>query len=74
MSRSGIRGINNILNIGRVLLKSIPIGASTVMVNIMTRISIISTIVARAKDGRKDFMAVRAKDPMLRAGGLPLGK
>jgi hypothetical protein len=67
MSRGGIRGINKILNTGRLLLKSIPIGATTVMVSVMTRIFIIGTIVARAKDGRKDPMVAQLKDTNLRA-------
>jgi hypothetical protein len=74
MSRGGIRGINNILNTGRLFLKSTPIGATTVMVSVMTRIFIIGTIVARAKGGRKDFMVAQLKDPNLRHEGLALVK
>jgi len=74
MRRSGIRGINKILNTGRPLLKSIPIGAATGMVSVMTRIFITSTIVARAKDGRKDTMVAQLKDPNLRDRDLPLLK
>ncbi len=74
MGRDGIRGINKILNMGRLLPKSIPIGATTVMVSVMTRIFIIGTIVARAKGGRKDFMVAQLKDPNLWHGGLALVK
>jgi hypothetical protein len=74
MSRSGIRGINKILNTGITLNKSTPIGANTVMVSVMSRIFMKNTIVARAKDGRKDSMAVRVRDPNLRAGERVLVK
>jgi len=74
MSRGGIRGINNILNTGRLLLKSIPIGATTVMVSVMTRIFTIGTIVVRVVGGRKDFMVAQLKDPNLRYRDLALVK
>jgi len=74
MSRGGIRGINNILNTGRLLLKSIPIGATTVMVSVMTRIFTIGTIVVRVVGGRKDFMVAQLKDPNLRYSDLALVK
>lgn len=57
MRRSGMRGINAIRITGRLLSKSIPIGADIASVNIMTRIFIISTIAARGKVGIKDSMA-----------------
>jgi RPA family protein len=44
------------------------------MVSVMTRIFIIGTIVARAKDGRKDSMVAQLKDPNLRDGDQALLK
>ena len=46
-----------ILITGRIFSDSIPIGADTMLVSIMTRIFIISTIVARGEVGIKDSMA-----------------
>ena len=57
MSRGGRPGINRILITGRVLNKSIPIGAGTMLVSIMTRIFIIPTIVAKGEVGIRDSMA-----------------
>ena len=57
MRRSGMRGINAILITGRLLNKSIPIGADITLVSVMTRIFIINTIAARGKVGIKDSMA-----------------
>ena len=57
MRRSGMRGINAIRITGGLLNKSIPIGADIVLVSVMTRIFIISTIAARGKVGIKDSMA-----------------
>ena len=74
MRRDGIRGINKILNTGRLLIKSIPIGATTVMVSVITRIFTIGTIVVRVVGGRKDFMVAQLKNPNLRHGDLALVK
>ena len=64
MRRSGMRGINAIRITGRLLNKSIPIGADIASVSVMTRIFIISTIAARGKVGIKDSMAsVRRRPP-----------
>ena len=52
-----MRGINKILITGRILNKSIPIGADIALVSVMTRIFIINTIVARGEVGIKDSMA-----------------
>jgi hypothetical protein len=52
-----MRGINKILITGRILNKSIPIGADIALVSVMTRIFIINTIVARGEAGIKDSMA-----------------
>ena len=46
-----------ILITGRILNKSIPIGADITLVSVMTRIFTISTIVARGEAGIKDSMA-----------------
>ncbi len=56
MSRGGIRGINKIFNITKLLLKSIPISTTTIMVSVTTRIFIIGPIVAKAVSGRKGSM------------------
>jgi len=50
-------GINAIRITGRLLNKNIPIGADIALVSNMTRIFIISTIMARGKVGIKDSMA-----------------
>ena len=52
-----MRGIRVILIIGQIFSDSIPIGADTKLVSIMTRIFIINTIAARGKVGIKDSMA-----------------
>ncbi len=66
MGRSGIRGINKILIIGKISGDSIPIGPDTTPASIMTRIFIISTIVVRGKAGIKDTMAsVLLKPPVM---------
>jgi hypothetical protein len=64
-------GINAILITGRILNKSIPIGANTELVSIMTRISIISTIVARAAAGIKASMGLVLPEPLVLAA-IPL--
>ena len=69
-----MRGINNIRNTGRLFLKSIPIGAITVMVSVMTRIFITGIIVARAKAGREDTKVAPLKDLDPRARDPVLGK
>ncbi len=66
--RSGIRGMDNIPITGRLFSKSTLIGAIIALASIMTRIFIIDTIGARAKDGRKDSMAAPWKDPRLGEG------
>jgi hypothetical protein len=58
MGQIGIPGINNILNMCRLLRKDIPIGAATIMVSVMTRIFITGIILARAAGGRKGSMGV----------------
>src|SRR5659263_98695 len=65
MRRSGMRGINAILNTGRVLNKGIPIGADIALVSVMTRIFIIRTIAARGKVGIKDSRASVLLEPLL---------
>ncbi len=65
-NRSGIPGINNILNTGRISLKGIPIGASTILASVTTRIFITGTIAARAKDGREVSRVAPLRDPNLR--------
>ncbi len=50
-------GINTIRITGRLLPKSIPIGADIGLASTMTRIFIIRTIGARGKVGIKDSMA-----------------
>jgi hypothetical protein len=81
MSQGGIPGINNILNTGRVSIKGILIGATTVPAGIMMRIFTTGTIAARAVGGRKEPMvpAKSAPDPVqvrprLGAGDLALVK
>ena len=73
MRRSGMRGINTILITGRLLNKSIPIGADIALVSVMTRIFIISTIVARGKVGIKDSMASVLLEPLLVMASVPPG-
>ena len=55
-----MRGIKTILITGRILNNSIPIGADTMQVSIMTRIFIINTIAARGEVGIRDSMAIKA--------------
>jgi hypothetical protein len=52
-----MHGINAIRITGRILNKSIPIGADIGLVRVMTRIFIISTIAARVEAGIKDSKA-----------------
>ena len=61
MRQGGIRGINKILITGKIFSDSIPIGKDTTPVSVMTRIFIISTIVARVKDGIKDSVVLAAR-------------
>jgi len=65
-----MRGINTILITGKILSDSIPIGADTELVSIMTRIFIISTIVARVEVGIKASMAFVLPEPLVR-GNIP---
>jgi hypothetical protein len=64
MHQGGIRGINKILITGKIFSASIPIGKDTTLVSVMTRIFIISTIVARVKDGIKDSMVLVLPPPL----------
>jgi len=68
MGRGGIRGINKIRTTTRILRKSIPIGGGIILVSVMTRIFIISTIRARGEVGIKAFMAAQPLEPMVRRG------
>jgi hypothetical protein len=54
MLQCGTPGIMGILITGKILLGRIPIGTDTNMVAFMTRIFIISTIVARVEVGIRD--------------------
>ena len=63
MRRSGMRGINAILITGRILIKSIPIGADIASASVMTRIFIINTITARGEVGIKDSRASVLLEP-----------
>ena len=60
-----MRGTDTILITGRILIKSIPIGADITLVSIMTRIFIMPTIVARGKVGSKDSMASVLPGPLV---------
>ena len=62
-----MRGTDKILITGRILIKSIPIGADITLVSIMTRIFIINTIVARGKGGIKASMASVLLEPLVLA-------
>ncbi len=57
MNRGGISGIRDILITGKTFSDSIPIGADTKLVSVMTRIFITGTIAARVQVGIKDSMA-----------------
>jgi len=57
MNRGGISGIREILITGKIFSDSIPIGANTKLVSVMTRIFITGTIAARVQVGIKDSMA-----------------
>jgi hypothetical protein len=58
-------GINAILITGRLLNKSIPIGADIALVSVMTRIFIINTIAGTGRGGIKDSMATVPQQPLL---------
>ena len=60
-----MHGINTIRITGRILIKSIPIGADIALVSVMTKIFIIRTIVARGKVGIKDSMESVLLEPLL---------
>jgi hypothetical protein len=62
-----MRGINTILITGKIFSDSIPIGADTEPVSIMTRIFIISTIVARVAVGIKASVAFVLPEPLVLA-------
>jgi hypothetical protein len=51
-----MRGIKPVLFTGKIFIEVIPIGASTMLASVMTKIFIISTIVGRAPGGRKGLM------------------
>ena len=57
MNRGGISGIRDSLITGKIFSDSIPIGADTKLVSVMTRIFITGTIAARVQVGIKDSMA-----------------
>jgi hypothetical protein len=65
MLRGGIRGINKVLTTGRVLLNGIPIGATTNIPGITTRIFMNSTIVARVAVGIKASMGSVLPEPQV---------
>jgi hypothetical protein len=65
-----MRGINTILITGKILSDSIPIGADTEPVSIMTRIFIISTIVARVAVGIKASKGLVLPEPPV-LGNIP---
>ena len=65
MRRIGMPGINAILNTGRLLNKSIPIGADIALVSVMTRIFIINIIAGTGRGGIKDSMATVPQQPLL---------
>ena len=58
-----MRGIRDIRITGIIFSDSILTGADTTLVSIMTRIFIISTIVARGEVGIKDSMAFVLPEP-----------
>jgi hypothetical protein len=60
-----MRGTDTILITGRILIKSIPIGADIASVSVMTRIFIINTIAARGKVGIKDSRASVLLEPLV---------
>jgi hypothetical protein len=66
-----MRGINAILITGRLLNKSIPIGAAIASVSVMTRIFIINTIAGTARGGIKDSMAPVPQQPLLAMKFVP---
>ena len=72
MNRGGISGIREILITGKIFSDSIPIGADTKLVSVMTRIFITGTIAARVQVGIKDSMASVLLEPLVMAS-KPLG-
>jgi hypothetical protein len=62
-----MRGINTILITGKIFSDSIPIGADTEPVSIMTRIFIIGTIVARVAVGIKASIGLVLPEPLVLA-------
>ena len=67
MNRGGISGIRDSLITGKVFSNSIPIGADTKLVSVMTRIFITGTIAARVQVGIKDSMASVLLEPLVMA-------
>ena len=67
MNRGGISGIREILITGKIFSDSIPIGADTKLVSVMTRIFITATIAARVQVGIKDSMASVLLGPLVMA-------
>jgi hypothetical protein len=65
-----MRGIRDIRITGIIFSDTIPIGADTTLVSIMTRIFIISTIVARVAVGSKASMGLVLPEP-LDPGNIP---
>jgi len=72
MNRGGISGIRDSRITGKIFSDSIPIGADTKLVSIMTRIFITGTIAARVLVGIKDSMA-SAPQELLVMASKPLG-
>ena len=70
MRRSGLRGISETLITGKLSSSSTPIGLDTKPASVMTRIFIISTIVARGKVGIKDSVAFVLLEPPVPASIL----
>jgi len=60
-----MRGTNTIRITGRILNKSFPIGADTIMVSVTTRIFMISTTAARGEVGIKDSRASVLLEPLV---------
>jgi hypothetical protein len=72
MLRGGTLGIREILITGRLFSEPIPIGANTVPVSVMRRISMRSTIVTRVEGGRKDSRVAPLLQPRQRDGSQAL--
>jgi hypothetical protein len=70
MNRGGISGIREILITGKIFSDSIPIGANTKLVSVMTRIFITGTIAGRVQGGIKDSMASALLEPLVMASAL----